>query len=126
VISTEVGIVTADAVGLSGFYVDALGFRVVHDLLFPEGRVVRLEREAAALKLYEPAAAPSSRHVEPWFAESGFAYAALHVDNVDREVEAVRAHGGRILAEVRSHRPGARFALVADPAGNVWEILEES
>jgi hypothetical protein len=29
------------------------------------------------------------------------------------------------VVEVVAHRPGARFALVRDPQGNVWEVLEE-
>ena len=28
-------------------------------------------------------------------------------------------------ADVIAHRPGARYALLRDPEGNVWEILEE-
>jgi hypothetical protein len=30
-----------------------------------------------------------------------------------------------VVTEVVAHRPGARYALLRDPEGNVWEILEE-
>jgi uncharacterized glyoxalase superfamily protein PhnB len=62
---------------------------------------------------------------EPWFRDGGFAYAALLVDDADRLVERARAAGARVEVEVVAHRPGARYALVRDPQGNVWEILEE-
>jgi uncharacterized glyoxalase superfamily protein PhnB len=40
---------------------------------------------------------------------------------VDRAV----AHGAEALVDVVAHRPGARYALIRDPQGNVWEILQE-
>ena len=123
----EPGIVTGDGAGLAGFYCDALGFSVDAVLSFPQGVVRRLRRGEARLKLYEPAQAGG---VVPsggvWPDRVGWAYAALHVADAAAEVEAVRAGGGTVLAEVTNHRPGACFALIADPEGNVWELLQEA
>ncbi|MDE0803814.1 MAG: hypothetical protein OSA99_10855 [Acidimicrobiales bacterium] len=30
-----------------------------------------------------------------------------------------------IVTEPTSHRRGARYALITDPQGNVWELLQE-
>ena len=51
---------------------------------------------------------------------------ALLVDDVAGEVERVLAHGGTVLTDVTNHRPGACYALVTDPDGNVLELLQET
>jgi PhnB protein len=122
----EAGLVTHDAAGLRAFYVDGMGFEVESVRQFPQGDVHRLRRGEARLKLYQPAGGTATHEPkEPWFRDAGFAYAALLVDDADALVERARAAGATVVVEVVSHRPGARFALVRDPHGNVWEILED-
>ena len=122
----EAGIVTADAVALAGFYREGLGFEVVAEMTFPQGTVVRLRHGAAALKLYTPAGDTVPRaDVPDWWGQRGFSYAALHVTDAEAVVEAAVVAGARVITPVTAHRPGARFALIADPEGNVWEVLEE-
>lgn len=123
----EAGIVSADAVRLAAFYCDGLGFSIERVLEFPQGSVHRLRRDEARLKIHQPIGGAEDRpHVEPWFRFSGHCYAALHVDDAAGEVErAVRA-GAALLVPVTNHRPGAWFALIADPEGNVWEVLQEA
>lgn len=123
----EAGIVSVDAAALAAFYQQALGFETHLVLTFPQGEVHRLRRDRAELKIYQPADGARERPMrDPWFADTGFAYAALHVDDAEVEVQRVTAAGGTVLTPVTAHRPGARFALIADPDGNVWEILEET
>lgn len=123
----EVGIVTADAPGLVAFYRDGLGFSVESVRTFPQGEVHRLRSGEARCKLYQPAEGVVARPpAEPWHAHPGMAYGALLVDDADAVVDRARAAGATVLVEVVSHRPGARYALLRDPEGNVWEILEES
>jgi predicted enzyme related to lactoylglutathione lyase len=123
----EAGIVTDDIDGLTRFYVDGLDFTVLSDMQFSAGQVRRLERGDAAIKLFRPSVATSPRPGgEHWHSFRGFSYAALHVHDADAEVTRASAAGGRLIHPVTAHRPGARFALIADPAGNVWEILEET
>ena len=123
----EPGIVTDDGAALAGFYCDALGFSLDAVLTFPQGVVRRLRRDEARLKLYQPARSRGAAlHANEWPDRAGWAYAALHVADAAAEVEAVRAGGGTVIAEVTNHRPGACFALIADPEGNVWELLQEA
>jgi predicted enzyme related to lactoylglutathione lyase len=123
----EPGIVTGDGAALAGFYCDALGFTVDVVLSFPQGEVRRLRRGEARLKLYQPAqAGGEAPEGDQWPDRAGWAYAALHVADATAEVEAVRAGGGTVITEVTHHRPRACFAMIADPEGNVWELLQES
>ena len=123
----EAGIVTPAADRLLDFYLDGLGFEVVTTMTFPQGTVHRLRRGDARVKLYQPSGGtrvvPRPR---PWHAADGFAYACLHVDDLDHELDRVVRAGAEVLDGPTNHRPGARFALVADPEGNVWELLEEA
>jgi predicted enzyme related to lactoylglutathione lyase len=122
----EAGLVTDDATSLAAFYVDGMGFELESVRQFPQGDVHRLRRGEARLKLYQPSGgAATSEPKEPWFRDAGFAYAALLVDDADALVAQARAAGATVVVEVVSHRPGARFALLRDPQGNVWEVLEE-
>jgi len=121
-----VGIVARDGERLARFYGDGLGFVVVSTTSFPQGTVRRLRRGPARCKVFEPAEGVAERpRSEPWYGFPGAAYAALLVDDADAEVARARAAGAEILVEPVSHRPGARYSLLRDPEGNVWEILQE-
>lgn len=122
----EAGLVSADAEKLARFYQHALDFTLDLSLEYPQGTVHRLSRGHARLKIHQPSGpvGPSPRATD-WSGSSGWAYAALHVDDAETEAAAVRIHGGAVLQDATEHRPGARYALVADPEGNVWELLEE-
>ncbi|MCU1400007.1 MAG: Glyoxalase/bleomycin resistance protein/dioxygenase [Acidimicrobiales bacterium] len=123
----EVGIVTVDAAALAAFYRDGFGFTVERVLEFPQGTVHRLRRDDACCKIYQPAAGAADRlTAEPWHANAGICYAALHVDDARAEVARAVGAGGSVLVPLSNHRPGAWFALVADPEGNVWEVLQET
>ncbi|MDE0701719.1 MAG: VOC family protein [Acidimicrobiaceae bacterium] len=126
-IRLEAGIVTGDIAGLVRFYCEALGFSVERELSFSQGEVYRLVRDAAQLKLFQP---NDPREPEPppavWHERVGWAYTALHVSDVASEVAQVKAHGGTVLTDVTNHRPGACYALVTDPEGNVLELLQEA
>jgi predicted enzyme related to lactoylglutathione lyase len=126
VAGAEVGIVARDGERLARFYGDGLGFVVESTYEFPQGTVRRLRRGPARCKLFQPAEGAAERpHADPWYSLPGAAYAALLVDDADAEVARARAAGAEILVEPMSHRPGARYSLLRDPEGNVWEILEE-
>jgi catechol 2,3-dioxygenase-like lactoylglutathione lyase family enzyme len=123
----ELGIVTSDAARLAEFYVAGLGFEVVAHFTFPQGSVHRLKRGPARCKLFQPADRVLDRPAgDTWHAYAGVTYGALLVDDADAEVARARSAGAAVLQEPISHRPGARYALLADPEGNIWEILEEA
>lgn len=122
----EAGIVTASAAGLVPFYVDGLGFDVAHVFRFEQGTVHRLRRGVDGLKIFEPSErAEVVDRPEPWHRDEGFAYAALHTDDIETCFEAAVTAGAEVLVAPVRHRPGARYALIADPQGNIWELLEE-
>ncbi len=121
----ESGIVTADGAALASFYATALGFTVERVLDFPPGVVRRLRNGDAQLKIFEPVDTVEPRGPEVWNGVVGFRYAALHVDDAAETVAVATGAGATVLIEVTHHRPGAAFALIADPDGNVWEILQE-
>ena len=122
----EVGIVARDAARLTTFYVDGLGFTVETVYEFPRGSVHRLCRETARCKLFQPATPLAERpSFEPWYACPGTGYAALLVRSAEEEVERACSAGAVVLEELVSHRPGALYALISDPEGNIWEILQE-
>ena len=126
-IRLEAGIVTGDVAALVRFYCEALGFSVDKELSFSEGEVYRLVRDAAQLKLFQPNDAREPAPVpDVWHERVGWAYAALHVTDAAAEVSRVVEHGGAVLTDVTNHRPGACYALVAYPDGNVLELLQET
>jgi catechol 2,3-dioxygenase-like lactoylglutathione lyase family enzyme len=126
-ISLELGLVTDDADRLLAFYTDGFGFELERSLTFPQGVVHRLRRDAACLKLFQPAEGAEARPPsEPWHRFGGITYGALHVDDAEATVAGAVAAGAGVLMALTSHRPGAKAALVTDPDGNVWEVLEES
>lgn len=125
-IAIEAGIVVRDADAASQFYVSAMGLTVERVLEFPQGKVVRMRSGEARLKVFQPAGElADGRPTDRWSASTGFAYAAFHVDDADAAFARLTAAGATVITPVNQHRPDARSAIVADPWGNVWEILEE-
>lgn len=123
----EVGLVTSDAARLVRFYEDGCGFVVAQTLEFPQGSVHRLRRDDAQIKIHQPIGGAESRGpIDPWYRYRGICYAALHVDDIEAEVGHALRAGAALLTPITNHRPGASFALIADPDGNVWEILQET
>lgn len=130
----EAGLVARDLPTLEAFYVGAFGFVVLDRMAVPEfGTIVRLQRGAALLKCYAPAGALDPPDPEPvdgsWYRPGGWRYVALRLDGpatVAALADAAVAAGGRVVLAPRSHRPGACVAVVADPEGNVWELLADA
>lgn len=126
-VSLSAGIVTDAPDELLAFYSAGLGFSVESTSEFPQGIVHRLRRDAARCKIYAPATgAFRPQPADPWFRDAGFAYAALHVDDVAATAARAEGAGATILDQPTEHRPGAMYALIADPQGNVWELLQEA
>jgi catechol 2,3-dioxygenase-like lactoylglutathione lyase family enzyme len=123
----ELGIISDDAEALVRFYCDGFGFEPFTTVSFPQGTVHRLRRGTAGVKIYQPAATPERLDLpEPWESRTGMGYGALLVDDIAPVAERAVAAGATLMVPVTRHRPGAAFALVRDPEGNVWEILQET
>jgi len=55
----------------------------------------------------------------------GYFHWALYVDDLDEAVAAVIAAGARkVSGPAGAARPGARFAYVHDPEGNLLELIQ--
>jgi len=125
----EAGIVGRDRDVLLPFYVDTLGFEIIDRLEFPDGFLVKLRRDGARVKIFFPTASPSApAAVDPYWAVAGWRYAALLFDDRDAlqfVVTRVGRSDGHVVMAPRQHRPNAEAGLIADPEGNVWELLWE-
>lgn len=115
-----------DPEALERFLVDGLGFTADGVRRFPQGEVRRFRRDDARCKVFAPVGGVRTRAGdEPWDQRAGFSYAALLVDDAAAALTQAVVAGATVVAELASHRPGARMAMIRDPQGNVWELLEE-
>ena len=109
-------IYAADVEALAGFYA-RLGFEE-HFRLPPEGEAgyVGLRREDAELAIVTVRSPEEIIGVRPGTEPRFELY--VYVDDLDREVQRLRAAGAPVLREPADMPWGERLAYVADPEGN--------
>ena len=98
---------------------DALELDIV--MLIHPGRGDRLEL------LHRPGSTPGMRAATPPEAvlTEGFGHIAFDVDDVDRHFDRLVDLGARpVMSPRASPEPGVRMAFVADPEGNLVELLD--
>jgi lactoylglutathione lyase len=129
----HVGLTVADLPAMTAWYVDALGLEVEFEfaldhvdfrgamLRSPDGwRIELLHRNgnAAGLQAANPVEAALTR---------GFGHLALDVPAVETSYDALIAAGATDRMSPRpSPEPGVRMAYVADPEGNLIELLDRT
>ena len=129
----HVGLPVADLAAMTSWYVDAFGLEVEFEftldhvdfrgvmLRSPEGwRIELLHRDgnAAGLQAANPVEAALTR---------GFGHVALDVPAVDPSYDTLLAAGATDRMSPRpSPEPGVRMAYVADPEGNLIELLDRT
>ena len=120
---TSVRYIVDDVDAAIGFYTERLGFEVV---MHPAPAFAMLARGDLRLLLSAPgggpgggAAMPDGREPEP----GGWNRFQIVVDDIEAEVEALRAAGASFRNEIVSG-VGGRQVLVEDPAGNCVELFE--
>src|SRR5829696_4033163 len=113
--------IVADADAAVAFYRDGLGFEVA---MRPGPGFAVLTRGPLRLLLSEPRGAggaaqamPDGRRPEP----GGWNRIQLEVDDLEREVEALRRAGAPLRNAITRGRGGAQV-LVEDPSGNPIEL----
>lgn len=122
----EAGIVSGNAARLVQFYETGLGFEKTSVLEFPQGAVHKLRNGRATIKVFQPGTTPADRDPSAQFSDvAGWAYAALHVTGIAEALARAEAAGAEVITGVTNHRPGAHMAMLRDPEGNTWELLEE-
>lgn len=123
--AVDVGLVSAND-ALVDFYERALGLERLEARVFPFATVHRLRCGPVTLKVMVPADPPNaSPAAAPFWARDGLRYLTLWVDALDPLVAAWTANGGTVTMPATELRPGVHSALLADPDGNVVEVMED-
>jgi hypothetical protein len=124
--SVDVGLVSASD-ALVEFYLSALGLERAEPRVFPFATVHRLVCGPVILKVMVPADAPAATApVEPFWAAAGLRYLTLWVDDLAATAERWVGAGGTITMAPTEIRPGVHTAMLADPDGNVVEMMQQS
>jgi lactoylglutathione lyase len=130
----HVGLNVADLPAAEQWYVDAFGYERdfvarLDDFELDIVMLVHPVRGDRLELLHRPGSHPGLRAETPPEAvlTEGFGHVAFDVDGVDRTFERLVALGARPVMEPRpSPEPGVRMAFVADPEGNLVELLDRS
>lgn len=127
----HVGLSVADLAAAEAFYGEAFGF--TRQLAFelaphPIRGVMLTHSSGMRLELFEHAAAQSGLHdptpIEA-LATRGYGHFALRAADIEPIYDAALAAGARSrVPPSPSPEPGVRFAFVADPEGNLVELVE--
>ena len=123
------GLSVADLDAATGFYERAFGFEVEFGFELPGGiRGVMLRGESGRLELFQhPRAADGLRAETPLdaLATRGYGHFALSATDIEAPfARAVQAGATPKVTPRPSPEPGIRFAFVADPEGNLIELVE--
>jgi len=120
--TVSVRYITDDVDAAVAFYVERLGFNVDMD---PGSGFAMLSRGDLRLLLNRPGAGgggqpiPDGRTPEP----GGWNRFQIEVQDLEREVEALRAAGASFRGEIVTGRAGSQI-LLDDPAGNPVELFQ--
>ncbi|BBE33378.1 VOC family protein [Sphingosinicella microcystinivorans] len=123
--SVDVGIVTNNEDAMIGFYCGILGLSLAGEATLPNGaRIRRIACGQSVLRLYIPPSPVQPRPDEHWSAVAGLRYCAMRIDNLATVVDDCRREGVTIVQDVVEPRAGVSAALIADPDGNVIELMQ--
>jgi catechol 2,3-dioxygenase-like lactoylglutathione lyase family enzyme len=127
----HVGISVADLEAASRWYCRALGLSVEREFTIPgtdlSGVMLQHASGYRIELLHRPGAVPGLQPDSALTAAGtrGYGHFCLCVDDVDAEFAHLIAAGGTVrMPPVAAPRAGARFAFLADPEGNLIELLD--
>jgi catechol 2,3-dioxygenase-like lactoylglutathione lyase family enzyme len=127
----HVGISVADLEAATRWYCHAFGLSVEREFAIPGtdlSGVMLLHSSGYRIELlHRPSAVPGLQPDSALTAAGtrGYGHFCLCVDDVDAEFARVIAAGGAVrMAPAAAPRQGARFAFLADPEGNLIELLD--
>ena len=126
--AADFGIVTTDANASVAFYCGLLGLEQVAEFDLPadwQGTMNLLRCGASLVKIVQLDRTPEGRPVQPERLEAatGLRYWTIPVRNHDDVIAECMRAGVRILKPTVHDSSGTYFTLLADPDGNVVEIL---
>jgi lactoylglutathione lyase len=124
------GLSVADLDAACAFYEAALGFAAEHPFELPggiRGLMMRLE-SGGRLELFQhPSGGGGLRAVSPLeaLATHGYGHFAVGAPDIEAVYErALQAGATEMVSPRPSPEPGVRFAFLADPDGNLVELVE--
>jgi glyoxylase I family protein len=129
----HVGLSVADLAGSLAFYAEAFGFTPEFEFTLP-GHPVRgvvlIHPSGARLELFERAGSrpgiQGARPIEA-LATRGYGHFALRAADIAPVFAAALTAGASAVVEPSpSPEPGVRFAFLADPEGNLVELVERA
>ena len=129
----HVGLNVADLEVMTEWYVDALRLEVEFEFALDHvefrGVMLRARRGSRLELLHRPGSVPGLLAANPVEAAltRGFGHLAFDVPDVDAAYDALVAAGAADRMSPRpSPEPGVRMAFVADPEGNLLELLDRT
>lgn len=127
----HISLSVADLDKQRAFYSSALGMTEVEaKLSVPEASirsVILCSATGLRIELVERRGSSASEFDDPFDAASrqGYGHWALDVLNLETALDRVLRHGARLVSQpAPAARPGAWFAYVKDPEGNLIELIE--
>jgi catechol 2,3-dioxygenase-like lactoylglutathione lyase family enzyme len=126
--SIDIGMVVRDVEGMLHFYQDVLGFEREAVSNTPSGATMyRLRCGSSLVKLLVPATPPGPASPSGGLeAATGIRWWTIIVSNLAEIAAACEADGRQFPMPVRSPKPGTMAAIVADPDGNLVELIQRS
>ena len=129
----HVGLTVADLPAMTDWYVDALGLEVEFEFALDHvdfRGVMLLSADGHRIELlHRTGSLPGLQAANPVEAAltQGFGHIAFDVPDVDAAYDALLAVGATDRMSPRpSPEPGVRMAYVADPEGNLVELLDRT
>src|SRR4051794_4467072 len=119
----HIAIYTRDLARLEAFYTLTLGFPVVRR--WDAVGIVFVDAGGLWIELTRQDAPDDGTHPRALDQGVGLNHFALQVDHVDRAFQQLAAKGVRVLAAPADYEQ-VRVAFLADPDGNVLELIEDS
>jgi catechol 2,3-dioxygenase-like lactoylglutathione lyase family enzyme len=128
----HIGLSVADLARQRRFYIEAFGFHDIHRTELPEAgiRIALLSGPGGtSIELTERAGSAPQHFADPveGAGVQGYFHWALTVDDLEAAMSTAVACGARALSSpAPARRPGIRFAYLADPEGNLVELLQHT
>jgi predicted enzyme related to lactoylglutathione lyase len=126
--SIDVGIVVRDLASMLHFYEEVLGLPREQVTPTLTGAIMyRLRCGSSLLKLLAPQDPPGPSATSGGLeAASGFRWCTLIVRDIETVTQACADAGCSFPMPLTSPKPGTKTAIVADPEGNLVELIQRS